>query len=109
MFPVSVSDQCLRDHFVLIFIFKLSVLSVSHHEEVTLEFLLLSGVKLAFLVVTVIFFLFSVLGCLTLFVIFFIVAETCLVGLITLLVWHAPLSITNGLKKEGFRGKDRNA
>ena len=105
--PVRIGNQSLGDHFVLIFIFKLSVLAaISHHEQVSLELLLLSGVKLALLVVTVIFFLFSVfsrlaLTLLILVLILLIVAETRLVvSLLSLLGRHASLSITKVRPRE---------
>ena len=107
---VRVSNQCLGDHFVLIFIFKLSVLAaISHHEQVSLEFLLLSGVQLALLVVTVIFLLFPVLSSLTLLLILLIVAETSLVGLLSLLRWHAALSITKMRLRELLIWRPRGA
>ena len=117
--PVRVSNQCLCDHFVLIFIFKLSVLAaISHHEQVALEFLLLSGIKLALLVVTVIFLLFPVFGrlallallvLLVLLVLLLIVAETRLVRLLALLGRHATLSITKVRPRELLIWRPRRA
>lgn len=97
--PVRISNQCLSDYFVLIFIFKLSVVlaAISHHEQISFELLLLSRVEITtILIVTVIFFLFSVFSGLALVFVFIIVAETRLIGMLLtstlLLIWW--LSIT---------------
>lgn len=42
MILLGARDQSLRDCLVIILVFKLSVLTVAHHEQVSLEFLLLS-------------------------------------------------------------------
>jgi len=88
------SYQCLCDLLlIIILVFKLSVLPIAHHEQVALELLLLGRVKFAFFVVTVIFFLFSILSSVAIFALVIIVAKTCLVSLISLLLRHC-LSIT---------------
>lgn len=86
-------NQGLCDRLVIILVFKFSVLPVTHHEQVALKFLLLRRIQLAFLVVAVIFLFLTVLGSVTLLFILLVIAETCLIRLLLLLLRYA-LSIT---------------
>ena len=79
-------NQGLRDRLVIILVFKFSVLPVTHHEQVALKFLLLRRIQLAFLVVAVIFLFLTVLGSVTLLFILLVIAETCLIRLLLLLL-----------------------
>jgi len=81
----SFGDFCIIFITVLVLVFKLSVLAVTHHEQVPLQLLLLVRVQLTFLIIAVILFFFSVLRRVTLFLILLvIVTETCLVSLFAL-------------------------
>ena len=94
----SFGDFCIIFITVLVLVFKLSVLAVTHHEQVPLQLLLLVRVQLTFLIIAVILFFFSVLRRVTLFLILLvIVTETCLVSLFAL---SDPLTITKVCLRE---------
>lgn len=95
----SFGDFCVIFISVLVLVFKLSILAVTHHEQVPLQLLLLVRVQLTFLIIAVILFFFSVLRCVTLFLILLVIVitETCLISLFAL---SNPLTITKVCLRE---------